>query len=73
MTDPITKCLTCSHEIKLTEPLAAPMLEDARKALAKQLDEARAPVKAEATAKAREAFTADLALKAKVLQLCARD
>lgn len=68
MTDPIIKCPKCSHEIKLTESLAAPMLEDARKAFAKQLDEARASVKAEATAKAREAFTADLALKAQEAQ-----
>ena len=60
MHDPIIICPKCSHEIKLTESLAAPMLEDARKSFAKQLEDVKAKAQTEERQKARQSFTADL-------------
>lgn len=63
MNDPIITCPKCAHEIKLTESLAAPMLEDARKQFAKQLDEVRAKAETDADSRAYASFMKDLAAK----------
>ena len=62
MNDPTIICPTCKTEIKLTESLAAPLLESTRRQYEKQIAENNAEVgKREAAIKAQEAALAKAA------------
>lgn len=63
MTDPTIICPNCKAEIKLTESLAAPLLNATRQEYDKQLQEQRASIAADEAKKARALLGADLEAK----------
>lgn len=60
MNDPVIECPKCSHKIKLTESLAAPMLENARAEFAKQVEDVRTKSYRDAMDKARRDLSSEL-------------
>jgi len=58
--EPILKCPNCSHDIKLTESLAAPLIEESRKRFQEQLASKDSEIakKAEMLRKGHEELTA---------------
>lgn len=60
MNDPVIECPKCSHKIKLTESLAAPMLEHARAEFAKQVEDVRTKSYRAAMDKARQDLSNEL-------------
>lgn len=59
-TEPTIVCPKCRADIKLTESLAAPLLESARRESAEKLRQERAVIEAEAQKKAKLVVAADL-------------
>ena len=65
MTDPIITCPKCKTDIKLTESLAAPIIESTRRDFEEQLKKERMAIAAEEEKKARRVMATDLDQKAK--------
>jgi hypothetical protein len=63
MTEPTIACPTCKTEIKLTESLAAPLIDAARREMQEKLTQERAKICLEEARKAKEFLAAELAGK----------
>jgi hypothetical protein len=65
MTEPTIACPSCKTEIKLTESLAAPLIDAARRDMEEKLKQERAKICLEEARKAKESLAAELAGKAR--------
>ena len=67
MTDPIITCPKCKTDIKLTESLAAPIIESTRRDFEERLKKERMAIAAEEEKKARQVMAIDLDQKTKAI------
>ncbi len=67
MQDPIIVCPACLHEIRLTESLAAPLLEATRKDYELRLETTRKQITAEEQRRLQQTFGEDMEAKAREL------
>ena len=68
MTDPIITCPKCKTDIKLTESLAAPIIESTRRDFEERLKKERTAIAAEEEKKARRVMEIDLDQKTKEIK-----